>query len=328
MIQRFTSPEVPSSLLLYDTLLPRMNLPYDEKQKREQLFKGFIGEMLLKKKLPSGNSEKVISLFNLLLEAKGAEFQIDSLLICSDTIYLLEVKNYTGDYYVHHDKIFSMRTKEEIYDPFLQLERSTYFFKSLLSSLKISIDVQPYVVFINDQFTLYQAPTHFSMILPTQVKRFFQKLYANATPVSSQHSEIANLICNQNKSQSDNERLPLYDYNNLKKGLFCPECMIELIRKNHLYVICPNCQTELTVEEIVLRSIAEFHLLFPGEEITPSTIEKWCGKFVSSQGISKILRKHFDHSNRGKNSNYSFPKNNSHLHVLKRGKYDEVLQGL
>src|SRR5690625_4994710 len=288
MIQRFTSPEVPSSLLLYDTLLPRMNLPYDEKQKREQLFKGFIGEMLLKKKLPSGNSEKVISLFNLLLEAKGAEFQIDSLLICSDTIYLLEVKNYTGDYYVHHDKIFSMRTKEEIYDPFLQLERSTYFFKSLLSSLKISIDVQPYVVFINDQFTLYQAPTHFSMILPTQVKRFFQKLYANATPVSSQHSEIANLICNQNKSQSDNERLPLYDYNNLKKGLFCPECMIELKRKNHLYVICPIVKLNSLLKRLFYDQLRNSTFCFLGRKLHQVLSKNGVENLFQVRGLAKF----------------------------------------
>lgn len=318
MLKLYQSPEVPSLLLLYDALLPRMHLSSQEKQKREQIFKGFVGESLFKELLPKNGLEKVIPLFDLRLEANEAEFQIDAIFVCADTFYLFEVKNFTGDYYIHHDKIFSMKSKREIYDPFLQLGRSTYFFKSFLSSLGIKEEVESFVVFINDEFTLYQASPNLSMLLPTQVRRFLQKLYANARSVQRRHVEIAEMICARHKAQSSYERLPTYELDELRRGVFCPRCAIKMERKNRHRFICPRCDDTFCLEDAIIYATAEFCLLFPKNNITPKTIADWCGNSISERSVRRALQQHLHFHENGKHSFYYFPENEDHLKVLNR----------
>lgn len=324
MIKNYAFPEVPFLLLLYDALIPRMNVSSKEKQKREQMYKGFVGEYLFKNLLPKNNTDKAIPLFDLRLEAIEAEFQVDALLICADTIYLFEVKNYTGNYYVHHDKVFSMKTKKEIYDPFLQLDRSTYFFKSFLSSMKINMNVQSYVVFINNQFTLYQAPPHLSMLLPTQVKQFLKKLYANARPIHERHAEMAEMICAKHKEQSSYTRLPKYEFDVLRRGVFCFWCERKLERRDHFHFICPNCNYVQSYESAILRAIAEFRILFPEKNITPLSITRWCGDHVSIHGVRKVLQRNLKRYENGRFSFYQFAPENAYLSILKARKYNEL----
>lgn len=54
---------------------------------------------------------------DLLLEHQHTMFQIDSLLFSRDLIYLFEVKNYEGNFYIEGDKWHS-NDQEEIKNPY------------------------------------------------------------------------------------------------------------------------------------------------------------------------------------------------------------------
>src|SRR5699024_12045086 len=92
----------------------------------EQVYKGYLGEKRFREILEQYGSSKVYPLYNLWFDINGSEFQIDTILLTSNTIYLLEIKNFTGDYVIEESKIHSLQSRTQIYNPVNQLERTEY----------------------------------------------------------------------------------------------------------------------------------------------------------------------------------------------------------
>ncbi|MFV8828776.1 nuclease-related domain-containing protein [Alkalihalobacterium sp. APHAB7] len=124
----------------------------------------------------------ILILNDLLFEHNHTIFQIDSVLITGESILLIEVKNYDGDYYMEEEKWYSLTTteiKREVKNPLLQLKRTESMFIQLLHHLGFSSStstVKSHLVFVNPNFFLYHAPLQFPIIFPTQIQRFINKL--------------------------------------------------------------------------------------------------------------------------------------------------------
>src|SRR5690625_2672771 len=98
----------PTSLLRYEALTSRKQLSSEDERRYSQLQKGFAGEKRLETTLQSQQSRNIIPLFNNLFESLDREFEIDCLLLTTDTVFLLEVKNYTGNYSVENGNIIHL----------------------------------------------------------------------------------------------------------------------------------------------------------------------------------------------------------------------------
>src|SRR5699024_2938087 len=122
----------PRSLVIYEILASRKQLTPKEKQRYNQLKKGFIGERTLENILKKNNYHNIIPLFDCRFLVDGREVQIDCLLISSHQIFLLEIKNYTDNYHLDNNKLYYLSTQLELYNPINQLERSEYLLKRLL----------------------------------------------------------------------------------------------------------------------------------------------------------------------------------------------------
>ncbi|WP_339149968.1 MULTISPECIES: nuclease-related domain-containing protein [unclassified Sutcliffiella] len=85
------------------------------------LEKGYQGEVLFDKWFSFMDGEWII-VNDLLLDHGGSVFQIDSLVIGEERVYLFEVKNYEGDFYLDDGKWLSI-SQNEIKNPLLQMQR-------------------------------------------------------------------------------------------------------------------------------------------------------------------------------------------------------------
>lgn len=99
---RFESDE----LRLFKSLYLRTNLSEKEMNHYFNLEKGFMGEQMLDEKLIS-LSEDYLTIDDLLLENSRTVFQIDKLIISSEKVYLFEIKNYEGDFYIKGDRWYT-----------------------------------------------------------------------------------------------------------------------------------------------------------------------------------------------------------------------------
>ncbi|MGI8383050.1 nuclease-related domain-containing protein [Robertmurraya sp. P23] len=257
------------------------------------LEKGFAGELQWDSfVIDALTTSSYLLLNDLLLTSSGGQmFQIDSLFL-RKKFTIFEVKNYDGEYFLENDRWYSI-TKTEIQNPLIQLQRTETGFRRLLKDLGIHIPVEAYVVFVNPEFTLFNAPFHPSILLSSQLKRFLQKMKQETHEMTNKGQIIAEKIAACHIEKSPYIRLPSYSYEDLEKGIRCGCCgkFVDLL--NQAYIVCNSCGCKEHLEKAILRNIAEYKKLFPEGLLTTSAIFEWCRGIVSEKTIRRILKKNF-----------------------------------
>lgn len=202
-------------------------------------------------------------------------------------------KGYEGDCYLESDKFFSVTTGREYKNPVLQLKRRTTRFRQLLQKFKLNYLVEPFVIFINPEFTLYQAPTDQPIIFPTQVHRFLNDLSKTPSKLNEGHSKLAQKLSSCHQTKNPFRVLPHYNYDQLQKGIYCKTCKSFHISKKNIYFVCGKCGDQEKIELAILRNVKEFKLLFPERTITTQSIFDWCNVDLHRKTIRRVLMKHY-----------------------------------
>lgn len=313
----------PTPLLRYVALSSRKPLSPVDKRRYTQLQKGFAGEQRLQSILQTEHYENIYPLYNCLFEVLDQEFEIDCLLLTSDTIFLLEVKNYTGNYYIENNQIHHLPSKRQIYNPVTQIDRTEFLFKRLLSDMQINLQVRSFVLFVNYNFVLYEASLQLPIIFPSQIKSFLDKTNRNASVLTNNVKQLGKILIRRRKSKSLYERSPTFNMEELKKAVYCQTCLAELVRHNQGSFTCSNCGQTENARSILLRSVAQYHLLFPESKITTNNIFEWCGRQLSKSYIRNVLTDQFIKKSVGRHTHYHFRKENSHLEILHKSYLSE-----
>jgi hypothetical protein len=273
---------------IFRSLNARMDLTEKERKYYFKLVKGFEGEVmfdLLTEQLPK---ERFI-LNDLLLEANNTKFQIDTTMIIQEKIHIFEVKNFEGDYDYHSDKFYTISGKE-ISNPLDQLKRCESLFRQLLQNLGYKIPIEAWIIFINPEFTLYQAPKNPSIIFSSQLNRFMKKLNSTPTKLNGKHKKLAEQLVSLHQIESPYSRLRHYEYDHFRKGFLCASCHSFLVPLGEKELICGQCGGHEKVESAVMRSVDEVKLLFPDMKITTNIIHEWCKVIESKKTIRRILK--------------------------------------
>ncbi|MGN7178844.1 nuclease [Paenibacillus sp. FSL R5-0490] len=290
----------PSDELWYMRYLnTRMELTEKEKQHWANLEKGYEGEVkfdLLTEKL----TEVRVVIHDLLLEVNNSYFQIDTLIISERMIHLIEIKNFQGDWHLESDKLFAVTTGREYKNPVYQLKRSAALFRQLLQILKQTIPVEASVIFINPEFTLYQAPMDQPIILPTQINRFLKDLNHPPSKLNEGHRKLAQQLLSLHQTKNPYTILPDYHFDQLKKGMYCMDCH-SLLTPVHKNLVCKKCGGHEKIDQGILRNIKEFKHLFPERKLTTQGIHEWCNANINKRTFSRVLKKNF--TARGSTSN-------------------------
>lgn len=286
----FKSRTKSDELRILSYLNTRMNLAETDKKYFLNLKRGFEGEVmfdLLTEKLQCD----CIILNDLLLKVNNTTFQIDTLII-KDSLHVFEVKNYKGDYYFEDDKFYS-KPGNEILNPLDQLKRAESLFHQLLLKHGFHFPTEAKVVFINPEFTLYQAPKNKPIIYPTQLNSFLKNFDSTPSKLNSKHKKLAELLVSLHITKSSFTQVPIYNFDQLKKGNTCKVCNSFFITAEGKKLMCDDCGCQEDLESVVLRSVKELKLLFPMKKITTNLVYEWCIVIESRTKISRILNKHF-----------------------------------
>lgn len=281
-----------TELLCMESLSHRMNLAEKDQQHYSSLKKGYEGEVMFDSLTEKLTSECLI-LNDLLFQVNKTTFQIDSLIIFPQLIYLYEVKNFGGDYYFEGDKFLKRIPKIEYSNPLQQLERSESLLRQLLNQLGYQPTIDGSVIFINPEFSLFQAPLDKPFVLPTQLNRYMKKLDSSSSQLNGKHKILAEKLVAMHLEKSPYTQVPHYEYGHLKKGLTCVSCRSFAIFVEGKRSVCKECGAEESVALAVLRHVREFKLLFPEEKITTRIVHEWCGGIVSMKSIRLILQRNF-----------------------------------
>lgn len=291
----------PLELVLNRFLNTRMDFSENEKKHFWTISKGYEGEVRSDIWLLNLTDNWLV-LHDLLLEFNQSIFQIDTLIIAYEMIYLLDVKNFEGDYVVKDDKWYNPAGVLQK-NPLHQLERCETLLEKLLHELGYHFTIDSYLIFNNPEFHLYIPSIQPAIIFPTQLNRFLKKLNSKPVKLNKKHFQLAEQLKGLHKIESPYPKLPPYTIEKLKKGITCCKCNSFLTDQT---LICKNCGYVEDVDAAVLRSLKEFTLLFPDRKITTDTIHDWCGIIKSKKTIRRILAKNLDLLRHSRSSYYSF----------------------
>ncbi|UJL46095.1 NERD domain-containing protein [Virgibacillus sp. NKC19-16] len=280
----------------------RMHLSDTDKQYYVILEKGYEGEQKFAARL-EGLSDRLIILHDLLLEWNNTFFQIDTLIIYENFIHLIDVKNYEGEFFIENERWYT-KSKKEIKDPVLQLTRCESLLRQLLQHHGVNLPVKSHIIFINPEFTLFQASIDVPIILPSQLNRFLRQL-SRSSSGGNKNIKIAEMLVKLSEDESPFTRIPNYDYAELKKGITCLACNSFLLSVKDRYIVCDSCGHEEDTDASILRNVGQFQLLFPNEKITTTVIHDWCNEIKSKKTISRVLNKNFIRIGHGKYSYYA-----------------------
>ena len=283
--------EKSTELFTLELLNDRMQLLEDDLRQFLNLQKGYLGELQFDALTETIQSECII-LNDLLLKNKNTHFQIDSLLLFQELIYMFEVKNFEGDFYFESGKFYTLKSKE-VNNPLDQLKKSESNLRQLLQSLGINMKIRSFIVFINPEFTLYQTPLNMPFIFPSQLNKLVQQLNNTRSTLKPNNKKLAEKLVSMHIQDSPFKSIPAYDYDQLRKGIICAGCRSFSIRIEGSKSICADCDYEERLSDAILRSVNEFRVLFPEKKVTTNSIYDWCEAVVSKQRIMRVLQKNF-----------------------------------
>ena len=280
-----------TELHILEYLNTRMDLSEGDKRNYLNLKKGYEGEKLFDSLIETIQSDCII-LNDLLLKNKSTIFQIDSLIIFQDLIYLFEVKNYEGDFYYESDSLYRL-PKSEVTNPLNQLKRTESHLRQVLNSLGYNFQIRAFIIFINPEFTLYKTPLNMPFIFSTQLKRFLNQLNSLSSTVKENHRMLAEKLNTIHIQESPYKNVPKYEYEHLRKGIICEKCSSFSIAIEGSTCVCKDCGNKERLGNAIIRSVNELKILFPQRKITTNGIHEWCKIVNPKQRIQRVLQKNF-----------------------------------
>lgn len=277
------------TLRVMASLFLRMDLEKGDKKYYFNQKSGYKGESDFDE-LTSNFSSRYPVLNDLNLEYQKNEFQIDCLIIKGKTLHLYELKNFKGDYFYENGKLRAYFDRQ-VANPIGQSDRAKVNLHNLVREMGYQYDVQEHIVFIHPKFFMYNAPSDKDYIFLSQIATHLNQLYPYEEIET--HQDFIQKLLSEHNSDYRAKQIPNYDYEKLKKGIYCSSCFSfdhKQTRQNH---VCLKCGEKEAIVQAIYRSTEEFKLLFPDIPITVNQIYDWCGQVYSCQRIYRLLRKQY-----------------------------------
>ncbi|PBB06424.1 hypothetical protein CKW00_03590 [Salimicrobium humidisoli] len=287
----------PVQLKILHALEKRRTLTEEDLLQKSRLEKGWEGEQLFDR-MTGTVSKETLQLHDLRLNCRSSIFQLDTLLIRPDAIYLYEVKYYSGDF-LYEDGDFKLSGGKVILNPMHQLMRARTLLHQLLEEHGYSFPVRAYVVFPHPHFFLYHAPVNDSFLFLPQWKNHLTSLSAPGSLMDTHH-KLADLLCHLHKKEPPaQQEVPCRD---LHKNLFCPDCAGPVRRQSRTF-FCPDCSSLYPADRLIYEALEDFLLLFPEVRLTLSSARDWC-RVASDKQLRRVLSRRFNEKGKGRGVHY------------------------
>lgn len=276
---------------LLNLLSKRIKLPSEIQTTHKRLRTGYAGEKTFFDNLGENITSQAIRLFDLHFKVDNSECQIDSLIIFQNKLLLFEIKNYQGNYVIHNHDWYTL-SNLKMRNPLHQVQRTELLLNEFLKQHQISLNVEAYLVFVHPSFFLYQAPVNNQIIFPSQLSPFLKKLNNHPTHLTKRHHDLVRLFHEKQLATSMYESIPVFEYEDLEKGIVCKKCQHFMKRETQVLLSCRGCEYVSDINSAIIRSVDEYHLLFPKKRITVSDMSHWMNGEVSPYQIRQALISH------------------------------------
>ncbi|MDM5200536.1 nuclease-related domain-containing protein [Fictibacillus enclensis] len=248
--------QLPLMIQKLQSLLRRLpknhpKIPYIEENLAKKMA-GYRGEYSIDYPLSFLSSQNYFILHDLRLPHNDYFFQIDTLLISSRFIVILEVKNIAGKLFFDqefHQLVRTLNGKEEVFpDPLLQVKRQETQLRAWLIKHKITeVPIKSFVVISNPNSQIMISPEH-KYLRKTILHREALPIKITELDACHQHvmpdkqlKKIIRLLLKQH-SEANSDVLEHFEIerHELLKGVQCVDCGLIPMERRHGSWFCPS----------------------------------------------------------------------------------------
>lgn len=265
----------------------------------QRLSRGFEGERVFFQQLEDEGCSH-LCIFDYSFAYDGNEAQIDVLILTELAVYHLEIKHYSGAYTMAEGH-WRLSDGRKIQNPLLQLSRAHDLLAILLQAKRMNLPIHSYLVFTHPKFQLFNAAADLPIIYPNQISGFIWRINQEP-PLQNQYWKTK--LSENRIKQSKYEVMPEYDYDEIRKGLFCAECRGRLIRINRKSLTCKQCRKNVTTHLAFEQALKEFCFLFPQLSVTNARMIDWIDGELSRNNVRLNLKKHLSLISKARASYY------------------------
>lgn len=293
---------------------------------------GFEGEVRFAKLAEKASEPGWQWLFDLRLQTKAGEIQLDAVLICEAGWFCFEVKNYRANYQFSDNRMV-VNGVPKYHDAFRQVERSRSIFDKIAGGFSGVGAVKYYVVFINeaDSVEVSEGVSDIPYIKNAKLQGFFQDLRYKCQKVSHLREVLRRDFDEEARQlramhEGDSRRYSLTEerFVSLRKGLYCEQCSSFDVEVTRYYVVCRGCGFCEGKEKASLRLVCALGTLLPYERLRPYKVWQLGGGMLGLKSIRIVMSKNCTQNGMEssfKNTNQSFNKQFGHLDFRYKDKY-------
>ena len=251
--------------------------------------------------------ENILKLWDLQIDYRGL-VQFDILFIVQGVVYHFEIKNYNGLFVEQGDNLQgpSGFIYRGIYS---QLDRQHMMLKNVCQGFKVVSKI----VMINPGFKINTNRS--DIIFHSDLDELVRK-FAQVESFTAMDLKLARKLEAMHIQDSKFDRIFYYPFNELKKGLKCPNCrkILEHPVKTKKKIIC-SCGHMINKREAIMLSIDEIECL-KNDYFTCSEVSEWAG--VSANMVYRILRNEdaYDRIGHFKDARYRKKRHQSKSEIL------------
>ncbi len=280
-----------------ETLAKRLTLFKDEKEKLEDLKKGYAAECSLDRLQNFLTEEKLPCIDDLYLETHDSCVQIDKLLVVDKVVYVVDVKNYSGKYTFSENEWVKneMPLQENIFEQLHNAMRAVK--RVLLQAGADDLTVKGVLVFMNPNATIDIKDPVTDLVY--DVRTVSGWLIDLATKVTAAEDDSWCEVLKENslKNFKYTKALATARVDYLKRGILCRDCaQVDTKRTRYSYK-CYSCIDQSIHSEpretAYVRTICEYGTIFRERDLVFHDLVAFFGSKIDKQYLRKILKKHF-----------------------------------
>lgn len=274
------------------TLGKRKTLDFAEKKALARLKKGFNGEVWLDDLQAQLSKGPIPCLDDFAISTGKKSVQIDKLLVANGVAYVVDVKNYQGQYKLENNEWYcnGVLLQQNIME---QLHNAVRAIKRLFRQENIHLKVAGVLVFVGDGANI---------VLPDDVT---DKILSGKA-ISQWLLDLSWQVCPNDwilwQDVIKKEMLPPYPCDRvcdeavnkrLRKGILCRRCGGQNLMETSYNMVCLNCHEKEPKETAYTRTVCDCGVLFHDQDLTFRLLREFFGKGLNERYLQEMLGKHF-----------------------------------
>lgn len=284
-----------------ETLSKRAILTEEEEKRLSWLQRGFEGEQLYDQIFDEVGHKDLNIFRDIWIQADKSLTQIDALIVTDETVFINEIKNYSGNY-KYENNIWQIGKIQISDDPIIQSKRAASKLIKIFRENKINVKTDFNIIFPNPYFIL---STDDSYCRSKTVKREMMKQYFRSQQQLSSWSNADRIVqIIQDHIVLEPQYKASIDQSRLTLGRQCLKCSSFELNLNRYSTTCKICSDKATNKDHVQAAIRDHNILFTLSNIKSRDIRTFINNEVSKSTVKRYINDLCLLNNKGKHATY------------------------